>query len=116
MSAEPKPDFSEFPDFADTLRKQRLRSEQVVRRALNRAKAHYPVRLADELNDASRALDSALNVEHRGAFRSALMRSLSPGMVSDWPANAALEGWSGKQAVWLSNAHQGRCRVGCELP
>jgi len=164
MSAEPKPDFSEFADFADTLRKQRLQSEQVVRRALNRAKAHYPVPLADELNDVSRALDSALNVieraveelhlqndalfaartevedayaqfrdffefapaayvvtapntrvryanhaactllglrrnglagqlliscvplEHRGAFRSALMRSLSPGMVSDWPA------------------------------
>ena len=86
MSAEPKPDFSEFADLADTLRKQRLRSEQVVRRALNRAKAHYPVPLADELNGASRALDIALDVEHRGAFTSALMRSLSPGMVSDWPA------------------------------
>jgi len=164
MSAEPKPDVSEFADFADTLRKQRRRSEQIVRRALNRAKAHYPAPPAAELNDVSQALDNALDVieraveelhlqndalfaartevedayaqfrdffefapaayvvttpdtrvryanhaacsllglrrnglagqlliscvplEHRGAFRSALIRSLSPGMVSDWPA------------------------------
>jgi PAS domain S-box-containing protein len=164
MSAEPKPDFSEFADFTDALRKQRLRSEQLVRRALNRAKAHSPIPFAEELNDVSRALDNALNVieraveelhlqndalfaartevedayaqfrdffefapaayvvtapdtrvryanhaacamlglrrnglagqllitcvplEHRGAFRAALIRSLEPGMVSDWPA------------------------------
>ena len=163
MSAEPKPDISEFADFADALFKQRRRSEKVVRLALNRAKAQSPVPV-NELNDVSRALDSALNVvehaveelrmqndalfaartevedayaqfrdffefapaayvvtspdtrvryanqaacallglrrnglagqllitwvplEHRGAFRSALIRSLSPGMVSDWPA------------------------------
>jgi hypothetical protein len=60
MSAEPKPDFSEFADFTDALRKQRRRSEMVVRRALNQAKAHYPVPL-DELNDVSRALDNPLN-------------------------------------------------------
>ena len=163
MSAEPKPDFGAFADFADALRKQRRRSEMVVRRALNRAKEHYPVPL-DELNDVSRALDNALNVveraieelhtqndalfaartevedayaqfrdffefapaayvvttpdtrvryanhtacsllglrrnglagqlliscvplESRGPFRSALIRSLSPGMISEWPA------------------------------
>jgi len=163
MSAESKPDISEFADFADALFKQRRRSEKVVRLALNRAKAQSPVPV-NELNDVSRALDSALNVvehaveelrmqndalfaartevedayaqfrdffefapaayvvtspdtrvryanqaacallrlrrnglvgqllinwvplEHRGAFRSALIRSLSPGMVSDWPA------------------------------
>jgi hypothetical protein len=64
MSAEPKPDFSEFAEFADVLRKQRRRSEKLVRRALNRAKAHYPVPF-DELNDVSRALDNALNVVER---------------------------------------------------
>ena len=64
MSAEPKPDISEFADFADALFKQRRRSEKVVRLALNRAKAQSPVPV-NELNDVSRALDSALNVvEH----------------------------------------------------
>ena len=68
MSAEPKPDFREFAEFADVLRKQRRRSEKLVRRALNRAKAHYPVPF-DELNLVSRALDNALSVveRHRGA-------------------------------------------------
>ena len=33
MSAAPKPDFSEFADFADALLKQRRRSGKVVRRA-----------------------------------------------------------------------------------
>ena len=65
MSAELKPDVSEFADFADALRKQRLGSEQVVRRALNRANAHYPVPLTDDLNDVSRALDNARNVIER---------------------------------------------------
>jgi len=64
MSAEPKPDISVFADFADALFKQRRRSEKVVRLALNRAKAQSPVPV-NELNDVSRALDSALNVvEH----------------------------------------------------
>jgi hypothetical protein len=62
MSAEPKPDFSELADFADTLRKQCLRNEHVVRRALNRAKAHYPVPLADELNDVACSLREARSV------------------------------------------------------
>ena len=175
MSAEPKPDFSEFAEFADVLRKQRRRSEKLVRRALNRAKAHYPVPL-DELNDVGRALDNALAVveraieelrvqndalfaartevedayaqfrdffefapdayvvttpdtrvryanhtacsllglrknglagqlliscvplESRGAFRSALVRSLSPGVVSEWPATLiAKDGTSSRQ-------------------
>jgi hypothetical protein len=65
VSVEPKPDFSAFADFADTLRKQRRRSEQVVRRALNRAKAHSPVPMADELNDVALALHGALNVIER---------------------------------------------------
>jgi len=164
MSAEPKPDVSEFAEFADALRKQRVRSEKVVRRALNRAKEHYPVPFAEELKEVSRALDNALNaieraveelhvqndalfaartevedayaefrdffefapaayvvttpdtrvryanhaacnmlglrrnglagqllisrvpLEHRGAFRSALIRSSAPGLVSEWPA------------------------------
>ena len=174
MSAEPKPDFSEFAEFADVLRKQRRRSEKLVRRALNRAKAHYPVPF--ELNLVSRALDNALSVveraieelriqndalfaartevedayaqfrdffefapaayvvttpdtrvryanhtacsllglrsnalagqllissvplESRGAFRSALVRSLSPGVVSEWPATLiAKDGTSSRQ-------------------
>jgi len=174
MSA-PKPDLSEFADFADALLKQRRRGEQVVRRALNRAKARYPVP-ADELNVVSRALDNALNVveraieelrvqndalfaartevedayaqfrdffefapaayvvttpdtrvhyanhaacvllglrrnglagqlliscvplEHRVAFRSALIRSLSPGTVSDWPATLLAKDGSSSRA------------------
>ena len=175
MSAEPKPDISEFADFADALFKQRRRSEKVVRLALNRAKAQSPVPV-NELNDVSRALDSALNVvehaveelrmqndalfaartevedayaqfrdffefapaayvvtapdtrvryanhaacsllglrrnglagqlliscvplEHRAAFRSALMRSLSPGTVSDWPATLLSKDGSSSRA------------------
>jgi hypothetical protein len=57
MSAEPPPDYSAFSEFADTLQEKRVLSEQVVRRALTRAKAHYPVRFADELNDVSRAVE-----------------------------------------------------------
>ena len=96
MSAEPKPDFSEFADFADTIRKQRLRSEQVVRRALNRAKAHYPVPL----------FAPAAHVVTTPDTRS--LRGLA--------GNAAVEGWNVKQVVWLSDAHSGRSRVGCEQP
>ena len=177
MSAEPKPDFSQFADFADTLRKQRLRSEQVVRRGAEPGESAFPVPVADELNDVSRALDSALNVieraveelhvqndalfaartevedayaqfrdffefapapyvvtapdtrvryanhaacsllglrrnglagqlliscvplEHRGAFRSALIRSLSPGMVSNWPATLLAKDGSSSRTI-----------------
>jgi PAS domain S-box-containing protein len=164
MSVEPKPDLSEFAEFADTLRAQRVRSEQVVRRALARASDRSPDSFSDELGDVSRAVDGAFDdveraveelylqndalfaarvelegayalfrdffelapaayvvtnpatrilyannaacallgrrkngltggllvscvpLEHRAAFRSALVRSSSPGMVSDWPA------------------------------
>ena len=164
MSVEPNPNFTEFADFADALREHRVRSEQVVRRALNRAKERYPIPFAEELHEVSRAVDGAFNdveraveelhlqndalfaarteieeayvqfrdffefapaayvvttpetrvlyanhaacamlgrrrnglagtllissvpLEHRAAFRSALVRSLSPGQVSDWPA------------------------------
>ena len=61
MSAEPQPDYSAFAEFADTLQEKRVLSEQVVRRALTQAKAHYPGRFADELNDVSRAVDGALD-------------------------------------------------------
>jgi PAS domain S-box-containing protein len=147
MSVEPKPDLSEFAEFADTLRAQRVRSEQVVRRALARVSDRSPDSFSDELGDVSSAVNDALfaarvelegayalfrdffelapaayvvtnpgtrilyannaacallgrrkngltgglliscvPLEHRAAFRSALVRSSSPGMVSDWPA------------------------------
>lgn len=66
MGVEPKLDLSAFADFADALQDQRVRSEQLVRRALNRVGDHYPDRFRDELNDVSRAVDGhARNVGAR---------------------------------------------------
>ena len=107
MSAEPKPDFSEFGEFGDVLRKQWRRSENVVRRAPNRAKAQYPVPF-DELNDVSRALDNALNVVecdieelriHRTTRCSRRGRtSRTRTRSSEWPATLiAKDGTSSRQ-------------------
>ena len=124
MSAEPNPDFSEFAEFGDVLRKQRRLSEKVVRRALNRAKAHYPVPF-DELNDVSRALDNALTVVARAieelriqndalfAARSEVEDAYAQFRVA---GDADRERWNVKQAVQLSNAHSCRCCVGFEQP
>jgi len=60
MSVEPEPDVSQFADFANALQDERARSEQVVRRALNRVGDHYPDRFRNELNDVSKAVDGTL--------------------------------------------------------
>jgi PAS domain-containing protein len=62
---EPKLDLSAFADFADALQDQRVRSEQLVRRALSRVGDHYPDRFRDELNDVSRAVDGTLETLER---------------------------------------------------
>ena len=65
MSVEPKPDVSQFADFANALEDQRVRSEQVVRHALNRVGDRCPDRFRDELNDISRAVDGTLETLER---------------------------------------------------
>jgi len=61
MSVEPRPDFGEFAEFAETLRGQRVHTARVVRRALRRASSRYPEGFAEELNDVSRAFDGTLS-------------------------------------------------------
>ena len=61
MSVEPKPDLSEFAQFADTLRGHRAVSERVVRHALSRVVDRLPPAAREELDDVSQAFDGTLS-------------------------------------------------------
>lgn len=65
MSVEPKPDLSEFAEFADALHVQRVQSRQVVRHALARVSDHSSDGYSAELGAVSKAVDGALDVVER---------------------------------------------------
>jgi PAS domain S-box-containing protein len=67
MSVEPTPAPSDFAEFAEALRSQRTRSEQVVRHALSRVEDRYPDATSHELSDVSRVLEGTLGDLDRAA-------------------------------------------------
>jgi len=67
MTVEPQPDLSEFAEFAEALRGDRIRSERVVRRALRRAGQQTHGNAAEELTSLAGALDGTLGNLDRAA-------------------------------------------------
>ena len=53
ITAEARPDTSEFAIFAHAIRRQRLRSQKIVRRALNRLRARMRIRAVAESGASS---------------------------------------------------------------
>ena len=60
MTVEPQRDLSEFAEFAETLRRDRIRSERVVRRALRHGGHDPQGTTAGELATLARAFDNTL--------------------------------------------------------
>jgi PAS domain-containing protein len=67
MRIEPQPDLSDFAEFAETLRGDRIRSERVVRRALRRAGQRTHGTATEELTLLSRAFAGTLGRLDRAA-------------------------------------------------
>ena len=67
MRVEPQADLSDFAEFAETLRGDRIQNEQVVRRALRRAGQRTQGAAAEELTIVARAFDGALGGLDRAA-------------------------------------------------
>ena len=59
MSTEPTADITQFAEFADAVQGRRLRSERIVRHALERVGSRSPADVGSELLDVSRELDGA---------------------------------------------------------
>jgi PAS domain-containing protein len=67
MTVQSQPDLSEFAEFAETLRGDRIRSERIVRRALRRVGQETHGAAAEELTAVSRAFDGTLGRLDRAA-------------------------------------------------